>query len=207
KVMEQLNSQLLLLINISHLAECPDNHDAILANEFEKKLFEDDSCVIEYLQIAYFILYLGSEENKQRVANAVKDKVKRLADNKTLQELGKEQNWNEQTKKDIQIIVEQLYQLIKEIIGKKENQVKDLHEGVAEDEDEDCDDEQQEEFEDQIYEEQNLKQYEEWMKKNYIKDKTIDSGSLNLILEQLKSMENEQENKFIKTFQNHQYAN
>ncbi|KAA6392654.1 MAG: putative NEK protein kinase [Streblomastix strix] len=122
KVMEQLNSQLLFLISISHLAECPDNHDAILTNQFEKKLFEGDSNIIEYLQITYLILQLGSEENKQRVANAVKDKIQRLTDYITLQKLGKEQIWNKKTKKGIKDIVNELYQLIKKVIGEKENE-------------------------------------------------------------------------------------
>ncbi|KAA6381144.1 MAG: hypothetical protein EZS28_023331 [Streblomastix strix] len=139
KVVEQLNSLSLLMINISHLAECPDNHDAILANEFEKKLFEGDSNIIEYLQITYLILHLGSEENKQRVANAVKDKVKRLTDYKTLQELGKEQIWNKKTKKGIQAKAKESYQLIKEIIGGKENEEEAAQE---EDQDEDDEDEQ-----------------------------------------------------------------
>ncbi|KAA6375146.1 MAG: hypothetical protein EZS28_029328 [Streblomastix strix] len=36
------------IYELSLLSECPENHDAILANDFEKKLFQDDEYTLDF---------------------------------------------------------------------------------------------------------------------------------------------------------------
>ncbi|KAA6311143.1 MAG: hypothetical protein EZS28_056184, partial [Streblomastix strix] len=62
------------------LAECLENHDEILAGEFEQNLFEDVTYIFQYFNITLSLLGFGSEANQKRVISAVEEKVKHLSD-------------------------------------------------------------------------------------------------------------------------------
>ncbi|KAA6372634.1 MAG: hypothetical protein EZS28_031838 [Streblomastix strix] len=61
------------------LAECKDNHNQILAKEFENQLFEYESDSLSSLRLILNILKFGTNENKIKISNAIKDKVEKLA--------------------------------------------------------------------------------------------------------------------------------
>ncbi|KAA6372310.1 MAG: hypothetical protein EZS28_032163 [Streblomastix strix] len=63
---------------LAFIAECSDNHDAILNGNYENNLFKYYSDTLEYLQLTYYLIKFGSNANKKRVALAVKDKVERF---------------------------------------------------------------------------------------------------------------------------------
>ncbi|KAA6396794.1 MAG: hypothetical protein EZS28_007677 [Streblomastix strix] len=75
------------------IAECPDNHDEILEENFENELLKEDDEIISNLQITYNLLKFGSNSNKIKVALTTKDKVEELTDDEYLDKLIQEYYW------------------------------------------------------------------------------------------------------------------
>ncbi|KAA6370082.1 MAG: hypothetical protein EZS28_034391, partial [Streblomastix strix] len=99
------------------LAECPDNHNAILANNIEKDLFKDEFNTLESLHIAYSLLMFGTDSIKRKVSQAVKDKVKKLADDIYVHELGEVYQFifDEQKKQEIKNIAQDVFAMIVDV--------------------------------------------------------------------------------------------
>ncbi|KAA6383385.1 MAG: hypothetical protein EZS28_021088, partial [Streblomastix strix] len=60
------------------LAECPDNYDMILDNEYERKMLNDEQNLLPSLQLLETMLLVGSEFNGKILTYALQDKVKIL---------------------------------------------------------------------------------------------------------------------------------
>ncbi|KAA6378126.1 MAG: hypothetical protein EZS28_026346 [Streblomastix strix] len=138
------------------LAECEDNHDMILEDEFEKKLLEDFENHYEIIQQLHFIipiLHLGSEENKKKVALQIKKKIKKLSNDKNIQKFAKKHLWKEKDKEKISVQSKEILIIIKEIIGdekdddEEEEDEDDESESKKESETEESDEEDDEEEE------------------------------------------------------------
>ncbi|KAA6372484.1 MAG: hypothetical protein EZS28_031989, partial [Streblomastix strix] len=100
------------------VAECPDNHETILANNFENKFFEDESIPLLYLNLALMLFKYGSKENKQKVAFAIKNKVKGLTNFGFIDQMANSYNWDEEMKQNIKLKVQELKPIIEVIAGK-----------------------------------------------------------------------------------------
>ncbi|KAA6354187.1 MAG: hypothetical protein EZS28_050286, partial [Streblomastix strix] len=102
---------------IEYLAECPENHNVILSDSFEKELFKefDEYHTLQYLRLTILLLQLGSNINKKKVALSVKDKVIRLTIEEYVDQLDDENNWDEDEIQEIKCKSRQAVQLIKSI--------------------------------------------------------------------------------------------
>ncbi|KAA6366155.1 MAG: hypothetical protein EZS28_038318, partial [Streblomastix strix] len=89
--------------DLALLSESADNHNLLLNNNFEKDLLISESNTLPSLHIIQSILHLGSNANKKKVTTAVKSGVQKLTDDKYVDELGKNENWSEDQRKEIKI--------------------------------------------------------------------------------------------------------
>ncbi|KAA6382918.1 MAG: hypothetical protein EZS28_021554 [Streblomastix strix] len=80
KILKSLNIE--YYDSLAMLAECPENHDTILEDNFYEWVFQYEYFPLPYLHITLLILKLGSGTNKNKVANSVIDKVKKYSDDK-----------------------------------------------------------------------------------------------------------------------------
>ncbi|KAA6399971.1 MAG: hypothetical protein EZS28_004510 [Streblomastix strix] len=64
---------------IELLADCPDNHDMILDNDYELKILSQEDNLVPSLHLLLTLLLVGSERNNQIMIYALKDKVKLLS--------------------------------------------------------------------------------------------------------------------------------
>ncbi|KAA6392428.1 MAG: hypothetical protein EZS28_012044 [Streblomastix strix] len=74
------------LKEVAFLAECPENVDTILINEFEKRFFQREKDSLLYLHLIKILLNNASDENARKIAITTKQKVVRLTNDKYLNE-------------------------------------------------------------------------------------------------------------------------
>ncbi|KAA6386602.1 MAG: hypothetical protein EZS28_017870, partial [Streblomastix strix] len=96
------------------LAECNDNHEAILANDFEMKIFEFNQYTNLQLVLIINLLRYGTQ-NLKSIISLVKEKVWKLIDDKELDEFGEKQNWNQIKKEEIKQKAKEILIIIWEI--------------------------------------------------------------------------------------------
>ncbi|KAA6389517.1 MAG: hypothetical protein EZS28_014957 [Streblomastix strix] len=97
------------------LTECQDNHNTILQNEIQLKLFQKENFTRSYLHITHNILKYGSNDNKHIIAQYVKAKVERLTDEQYVRELGMKKHWDNDLKEEIKALAEESAVLIQQI--------------------------------------------------------------------------------------------
>ncbi|KAA6399170.1 MAG: hypothetical protein EZS28_005296, partial [Streblomastix strix] len=92
------------------IAECQDNHDAILKEKFENKIFECECQTLDDLQLTYNLLKFGTNVNQKKVALAVKEKVERLLIDEYVNELKRNHYWinKDQLASQAKEIIEQI---------------------------------------------------------------------------------------------------
>ncbi|KAA6356049.1 MAG: hypothetical protein EZS28_048424, partial [Streblomastix strix] len=100
------------------VAECPDNHETILTNDFENNFFEDESIPLLYLNLTLMLFKNGSNESKEKVADAIKYKVQALTNFDFIDQMAISCNWDEELKQNIKQKILDLKSIIEEIAGK-----------------------------------------------------------------------------------------
>ncbi|KAA6360685.1 MAG: hypothetical protein EZS28_043788 [Streblomastix strix] len=89
---------------IALLAECEANHEAILKNNYEKLLLEEEFWeweTLNQLVLIHTILRFGNDENQRIVAFAMKPKVEKLTNQSYIKELEQNKRWHQ---REMQII-------------------------------------------------------------------------------------------------------
>ncbi|KAA6399517.1 MAG: hypothetical protein EZS28_004961 [Streblomastix strix] len=105
--------------DLIYLAECPANHDFILSDDYEKKIFIEEEDTYKKLQIVHLILKNGSDQNQKRISIGVKKKVKKMTNDEYLNELSEScsDKLDQEQKQQIKQKAQQVAELIKQIIG------------------------------------------------------------------------------------------
>ncbi|KAA6392762.1 MAG: hypothetical protein EZS28_011709 [Streblomastix strix] len=104
------------------LAECQDNHDAIMANDLEYQLFqfENKQKTIPSLRLTLQLLRFGEESKKRKIALAVKWDMEILTDNKYLDKREGKLYSTDVEKEQIKAKAQEGLAMIKAIIGDDE---------------------------------------------------------------------------------------
>ncbi|KAA6385427.1 MAG: hypothetical protein EZS28_019044 [Streblomastix strix] len=168
---------------LAFIAECPDNHDAILDGNYENNLFQKENKSFYYLLLTHNLLQFGSNANKKRVALAVKDKVEIFIIDEFLDEFIQEYSWiqRDQIKskaKEALSLIKTVEELIEQEGEFEEINAQKIWNRQKDDEEEDDENDNEIDYDDEEDEEEqdndNREEYDEEIEKekdNQMKDK------------------------------------
>ncbi|KAA6367486.1 MAG: hypothetical protein EZS28_036987, partial [Streblomastix strix] len=108
------------------LAECPDNHSAILANNFEKILFSQFtlSRMVDYFNITNMILKYGQIVNKMKIIIFRKKKIEEFLNEQYMDYYNFYFNWTEVGKEYIKELAQETLIKMQKIIERESNYTK-----------------------------------------------------------------------------------
>ncbi|KAA6383217.1 MAG: hypothetical protein EZS28_021256 [Streblomastix strix] len=106
------------------IAECLENHDDILTDNYELQLFENGQYNVKYLTLAHPLLQYGTYQNKRKVALAIKCNVGMFNEENQFVEKMKDEirfkvGINVGSKEQIRIKVQKIFDMINETVQEK----------------------------------------------------------------------------------------
>ncbi|KAA6357734.1 MAG: hypothetical protein EZS28_046739, partial [Streblomastix strix] len=113
-VIEQLKDQS-HFNGITLLAECPDNHTAILEDDFASCLFIEEWMSLGYLHLTLLFLHARHYLNSKKIVFAVRDRIERLTQDEYVDYIGRDHDWDDLKKTELKSKAKEAFDLINEV--------------------------------------------------------------------------------------------
>ncbi|KAA6360886.1 MAG: hypothetical protein EZS28_043587, partial [Streblomastix strix] len=114
--------------NISLLAQNQENHDAILENSFEKFILKNENKIFEYLHLIKFLLSIGSNQTKQKICDALREKVHKLTFDEYANQLDQRMMWDNDQLEEVKTRTTEINSMIETIDNQINDRIKDKQE-------------------------------------------------------------------------------
>ncbi|KAA6403771.1 MAG: hypothetical protein EZS28_000709 [Streblomastix strix] len=114
--------------NIALVAENQENHDAILENSFEKFILKNENKTFEYLRLIKFLLSFGSNQTKQKICEAVGEKIHRLSFDEYVNQLYQRMMWDNNQLEEVKARTSEINLMIESIDNQMNERIKEKNE-------------------------------------------------------------------------------